>query len=345
MNQVKLLSKQSKPIEREILKIYTTVGDSMNLNPRMTKIFAYLKIYDTLTQKQLKQLTGISPGMISTTLQLFLQTDIVGRSMIPGTHTNLYWIKPERVNFVYTPSTRIIEDLERLDSYLVEKQTELQKQKRQYPLETKFLHFRLNSLRNYIEVQRRQINKKQKYSFFQESVSELLPPNKIIEYPFDIQEIEESIMDVFRYYRDDPIRNRILSIFYTHRSATQETLMERSGLSRSAVSRFLRQSLNRNFLQALPREYRQPRVYYLESSSVSTLEYILNTDQFIFSSVQRFQKILSELRSEKQSKRDSKETSFLIEKLQSLIQDIERFKHDTRFIREANQDLVRFLGG
>ena len=127
MSQSKLLSKHSKKIEREIVTFYKTIGKMVSLNSRATEIFAYLKIYDALTQEQLKQLTGFSLGNISTTLQSFLQTDIVYRQIIPGTHKNLYRIKPERVNFVYTPNILIIEDLEKLDSYIVEKQTELHK--------------------------------------------------------------------------------------------------------------------------------------------------------------------------------------------------------------------------
>ena len=41
--------------------------------------------------------------------------------------------------------------------YIVDKQTELQKTQRRHPVEAKFLHLRLNSLRNYVETQRRQI--------------------------------------------------------------------------------------------------------------------------------------------------------------------------------------------
>jgi DNA-binding MarR family transcriptional regulator len=339
MNQVKLLSKQSKKIEQEIVAFYKTVGKMMDLNPRMTEVFAYLNIYDGITQRQLKQLTKSSLGTISTTLQLFLQTDIIGRKMIPGTHKNLYWIKPESVNFVYTPSSRIIEDFERLDSYIVDNQTELQKMRNKYPTETEFLHLRLNSLRNYIEAQRRQIARKKKYPFFQEDVSGILPLSEMISFPFNTRELEETIIDIFGYYRNDPIRNRILSIFYTHRSATQEMLIDHSGFSRSSVSRFLRQSLKRGFIHSLPREYRKPRIYYLESISLSTLTYILNTDRFIFSSVPRFQEILSSL----QSKRVSQENSFLITKLQELIQDIEEFKEDTRFFRQAHKDLSRIL--
>ena len=343
MKQVELLSKQLKEIEREIVTFYKTVGKMVNLNPRATEIFANLKIYDALSQEQLKQLTGYSLGTISTTLQSFLQLDIISRRMIPGTHKNLYMIKPERVNFVYTPSAQILEDLERLDSYIVEKQTDLRKLRSRYPTEIEFLHRRLNSLRNYIEAQRRQIDREKRYSFFQEDVSEIMQPSEMIVYPFDTKGVEEDLMEAWGHLREDPIRNRILSIFFTRRSVDQQILMDVSGLSRSTISRILRQELRRKYIHALPREYRKPRVYYLESISLSTLTVILNTDNFIYSYIPRFHKILSALQSKIQSDRDRKDAVFLKTKIEGTIKQIEEFKNNTRFLREAYSDLSKFL--
>jgi DNA-binding MarR family transcriptional regulator len=248
-------------------------------------------------------------------------------------------IKPERVKFVYTPSTQIIENLEKLDSFIVEKQTELQEQQSKYPIEIEFLHRRFNSLRNYIEVQRRQINRKMKYSFFQEDVSGIIPPNKMMVYPFETQELEENLMDVWGYLKNDPIRNRILTIFYTRRSVDQQTLMDISGLSRSTVSRILHQELKREYILVLPREYRRPRIYYLRSISLSILSVILNTDNFIYSCIPRFQEALSTLQSEK----DREDAAFLIAKIKDIIRQIEVFRTNTRFLRQAYHDLSKFL--
>lgn len=337
MNQTKLLSKQSKKFERELVTFYKTIGKMIDLNPRMTELFAYLKIYDTLTQAQLMQLTGLSLGTISTTLQLFLQTNIASREMIPGTHKNLYKLKTKKVSFIYTPFKLFIEDLERLDSTIIEKQIHLQEMENKYPAETKFLHLRLNSFRNYIDIQRGQISREQKYSFFQEDVSAVLPLNKMIVYPFDTKDLEGVMMDIFGYYRFDPIRNRLLNILYLYRSVDQQTLMNLSGFSRSSVSRFLRNPLNREYIQTLQREYRRPRIYYLESISLSTLATILNTDNFIYSAVPRFQEILSTLQS------DREDTTFLAAKIEEIIGQIEAFKKRTRFIRQAYHDLSKFL--
>jgi DNA-binding transcriptional regulator GbsR (MarR family) len=343
MKQVELLSKQSKEIEREIVTFYKTVGKMVNLNPRATEIFAYLRIYDALSQEQIKKLTGFSLGTISTTLKSFLRSDIVSRRMIQGTHKNLYMIKPERVNFVYTPSAQILDDLERLDSYIVEKQFELRELQSKYPTEIEFLHRRLNSIRNYIEVQRRQIKRERRYSFFQEDVSEIISPSEMIAYAFDTSGLEETLMEVWGYLKEDPIRNRILSIFFTHRSVDQQTLMDISGFSRSTISRVLRQELRKEYIHALSREYRKPRVYYLKSISLSILSVILNTDNFIYSYIPRFQEILSTLQSEKQADRDRKDVAFLNAKIKETMGQIDAFKNNTRFLRQAYSDLSEFL--
>ncbi len=343
MSQTKLLSKKAKKIEREIVNFYKTVGEMVDLNPKATEIFAYLKIHDTLTQEQLKQLTGFSLGTISSILQLFLQTEIVNRQFISGTHKNIYSIRPEKINFVYTPSTQILEDLERLDTYIVEKQSDLQKLQSTYPIEVAFLQRRLNSLRNYIEVQRRQISREKRYSFFQEDTSEIIPLNEMIVYPFDTQELEERFMDILIYYKDNPIKDGILRIFYTHRSADQKTLMDISGFSRSTISRFLQKSLRRGFIHSLPREHRKPRIYYLNSISSSILTTILNTDNFIFTYASRFQEILSTLESEKWPDKEKREVSSLMDKVKEILNQINTFKKNTQFLRDAYQELVDFL--
>ena len=337
MHQVKLLSEHSKKLERELVTFYKNIGNMIDLNPKRTEIFAYLKIYDTLTQAQLKQLTGFSLGTISTTLQLFQQTNIVNREMIPGTHKNLYTIKSMKASFIYTPFRLLVEDLERLDSAIIEKQTQLEEKEKKYPAETEFLHLRLNGFRNYIEVQRRQFSGKKKYSFFPENTSSILPLNKTIIYPFDIGDIERDIMGLFGHYRFDPIRNQLLNILALYRSADQQTLMDISGFSRSSVSRFLRNPINREYIQALPRGYRKPVVYYLEYISLSTLATILNTDNFIFSALPRFQEILSKLQS------DRKDSALLTFKIEEIIKQIEIFKKRTIGIRNAHKELSMFL--
>ena len=262
--------------------------------------------------------------------------------MILGTHTNLYKINSERVKFDYTPPVGILEDLEALDQYIVERQAELRGQRGKHPVETEFLHRRLNSLRNYVEVQRRQIRGEARNAFFQEDVSELVIRSEVIQYPFDTRDLEEDLLGFLGHLKNDPVRARILSKFFTHRSLDQQTLTDLSGFSRSTVSRVLRCEVKNEYIRVLPREHRKPRIYYLDSISMSILSLILKADDFIFSAGQQFEETLSKLQSERNSV-GNWEIDFLIGRIEEIIRQINEFRNDTRPLRRAYQELSEFL--
>ena len=129
MRETKLLRGKSKKIERRIVSFYATIGKMDSLSPKLTEVYAYLRIYDELSQEQLRQLTGFSLSTISAILQSFLQADIISREMIPGTHKNLYKLKPEKLRITYRPPTQIIGNLEKLDLYIVSKQEECREER------------------------------------------------------------------------------------------------------------------------------------------------------------------------------------------------------------------------
>ncbi|MFW9976696.1 MAG: hypothetical protein ACFFEJ_01245 [Candidatus Thorarchaeota archaeon] len=344
LGEARLLRGKAKKIEQEIVRLYRTIGKMDGLNSKQTEVFAHLKIYDELSQEQLKQLTGFSLSTISVILQSFLQMDIITRRMIPGTHKNVYKMKPELVRITYRPPTQIIEKLEKLDLLLISKQEELRESEDKYPIATKFLHRRLNSLRNYVEAQRRSIYRKKRFPYFEENTSEIIPLDEVVVFPFETKELESKIVDILGYYKSDPIGNRILSFFITHRSLDQDTLVEKTGFSRSTVSRYLREALKGDYINVMPREYRKPRVYYLESMSMSILTRVRTTDGFAFSHIPRFQEILSMLQSTQESGNSGGDTAILIAVIQKTIKQLEEFKNETSFFRQAYGELLEFLG-
>ena len=76
---------------------------------------------------------------------------------------------------------------------------------------------------------------------------------------------------------------------------------------------------------------------------MSILSVVLKTDDFIFSSIPRFQETLSTLQSENQSGRDRDDAALLIAKVRDIIRQIEVFRNETRFLRQAYHDLSEFL--
>jgi len=77
---------------------------------------------------------------------------------------------------------------------------------------------------------------------------------------------------------------------------------------------------------------------------LSILSVVLKTDDFIFSSIPRFQETLSTLQSENQSGRDRDDAALLIAKIKDIIRQIEVFRNETIFLRQAYHDLSKFLG-
>ncbi len=343
MKEAKLLKGNDKDFEHQIVSFYSRIGKMDNLSPKPTKVFGYLKVYDGLSQEQLRQLTGFSLSTISSILHSFLQADIVSRRIISGTHKYLYILKPERTKITYRPAIQIIEKLEKLDMDIVVEQDKLQKIESKYPIAARFLFKRLNSIRNYIEAQRRAIYKEKKLSFFKEDTSELVPLNELVLFPFDTKELETKIIENLGLFKGDPISNRIVSVFITHRSLDQDTLIEKTGFSRSTVSRYLRKALKGEYIRALPKEYQRPRIYYLESLALSILSVVRRTDGYAFSQIPVFQERILLLQSRKVVKK-AEDTKFLITKYEETIELLERFKDETRFFRRAHDDLQEFLG-
>jgi len=344
MKEVKLLTGKAKKIEKQIVKFYATVGKMDGLLPKPTAVFAYLKIYDELSQEQLRRLSGFSLSTISTILQSFLQTDIIDRRMFPGTHKYLYKLKPERTRITYRPPTQIIESLEKLDAYVLSKQEDLRVSKEEHLVSVRFLQRRLNSLRNYVEAQRRAIYREKKFAFLEEDTSELHPLDEMIVLPFDTRELENKIMEFLILFRGDHISNRIISIFITHRCLDQDTLVQKTGFSRSTVSRYLRKALKGEYIRVFPKEHRKPRIYYLESVASSILWVVRKTDGFAFSQIPIFKEILLNLKSEQETSRGEKETAFLMLKCEETIRQLESFQKETEFFRKAHDELLEFLG-
>ncbi|MFW9933348.1 MAG: hypothetical protein ACFFDR_11880, partial [Candidatus Thorarchaeota archaeon] len=183
-----------------------------------------------------------------------------------------------------------------------------------------------------------------RFPYFEENTSEIIPLDEVVVFPFETKELESKIVDILGYYKSDPIGNRILSFFITHRSLDQDTLVEKTGFSRSTVSRYLREALKGDYINVMPREYRKPRVYYLESMSMSILTRVRTTDGFAFSHIPRFQEILSMLQSTQESGNSGGDTAILIAVIQKTIKQLEEFKNETSFFRQAYGELLEFLG-
>ena len=61
-----LFSEKLRKYEDKLVKFFVDIGTRKRVNPKMLQISSYLLIHGSLTQKELKELTGLSMGTIST---------------------------------------------------------------------------------------------------------------------------------------------------------------------------------------------------------------------------------------------------------------------------------------
>lgn len=347
ISQIELISGTLKEIEKEIVTFYKEIGNKQTLNEKNTEIFAYFKLYQRLTQDQLKKLTNFSLSTISTTLQTFLQTDILVKESIPNSRTSLYCLRKEKVSLIYITFSHMLEEFEKLDRKFVELGSEIKLLEKQYKQECIFLNKRLNSLRNYIEAQRRAINGKKKYDFFEEDLEDFLKEENTINYPSELIDIEDKIIEIIirsgLVYSNDPIKSKITSYFITRGKSTQQTLEDLTNFSRSTISRNLQIFLEEGRISALERKFRKPKMYYYKSASMNLIKNILHVDYFIFSWIPKFKELLHQLETNKNFQFNSKENEFLQEKIRLLIEEIENFKEGSKLLENALNELVLFL--
>ncbi len=343
-----LFPNEFKAIESQIIDFFVQIGEILDHNKTSTKIFAYFKVYKLLTQDELKHLTNFSSSTISTTLQAFLNSDILIKDLIPNQRKYAYRLRDEKVSFIYIVFSQIIEELERLDLLTVKYQKKVKKFQDKYPNIVEYFNSCLNSLRNYVEAQRRAINYEKKFSFFKEYTSKKFLSMEILDYPKEIQQIEENFVDELsrsNYFSViNPIKNRILSYIITRQKFSQETLISLTGFSRSTISRVLNDYLDDEFIKTMPREYQKPLFYYQDSFSIAIMNLILKSDHFIFSWIPKFKNLMKELNENTQYTTNKKTRDFLIMRINKILDQIEELKSSSKLLEQAKSELQDFLG-
>ena len=344
---IELITGELKEIENQMVTFYEMIGNLTGLNVKATKIFAYLQIYDYLTQDQLKDLCGYSLSTISTTLQLLIQANIVTKNLILGKRLGVYRLKRERVTFVYTAFDQIVKELEELDPLIATIQDKARNYSAQYPEETEFFIRRLNSLRNYTEAQRRAINGEKKYSFFNEKTNHFLANKNNMRFPNEIKLLEDEVSLAFeqieRIIENDSIGNKILFYLMTRGKLSQQTLVELTNYSLSTISRYLNRMQRSKWITTSERGYRKPQYYILESLSLGLINSILDADRYIFSWTPKFQELLNSLKTNPKYKDDSNKSKQLIKRIQEILEQIEYFREGSVLLEQALEDLKNYL--
>ena len=82
---------QIRSIEKEIVEFFSAKSSEfIGRSPIVSKVMTYFSIRKTLTQKELRELTGFSSGTISKTVNHLQAMNVITKETIPGTHTHVY---------------------------------------------------------------------------------------------------------------------------------------------------------------------------------------------------------------------------------------------------------------
>ncbi|NPE09387.1 MAG: hypothetical protein GNW80_13960 [Asgard group archaeon] len=344
---VELATGELKKVEQQIIDFYLKIAQKNQVDIKLTEIFAYFKIYDSLTQKQLKELTDFSSGFISIALKSFLQSSIITRNFIPKSHTNIYTIDDEHVFTIITPRAQVNRNNEEHEKFIIELQTKLGQLKDKYPLESTFLFRRLNGIRNFFETQRRAHTELEKTDYLKEDVSGLLHSNEFIEYPSEIEKLESSLVDRFvrmsMFIENDPIINKILSFLITREKINQEMLLTLTGYSRSTISRNLSGYGEQDYVTITKKEYLKPRIYYMDSIGIYLNEVILNNRRFLITWRPKFVDLLSQFESNSNYNRNKEMNLFLRTKIENIVSNIDLVIKRAQLLENAQRELKEFI--
>ncbi|MFX1327569.1 MAG: hypothetical protein ACFE91_05425 [Promethearchaeota archaeon] len=113
-----------KEYEQILIDFILDSGRAKSVDPNLQLIIGYIGIHKKLTQKQLKDLTGLSTGTISKKLRDILALRVAKKEKIPKTNEYLYINTPESYGDI---ADAALEDFMKINEFLKKKITELEK--------------------------------------------------------------------------------------------------------------------------------------------------------------------------------------------------------------------------
>ncbi|UYP45954.1 hypothetical protein NEF87_002239 [Candidatus Lokiarchaeum ossiferum] len=320
-----------KEIEQEIVQFYKNYANNLGRNLKLSVIYAYLVIYDSLTQKQLKKLTKYSYSTISTGLAHLVQMRVIKKNLIAGTHTHLYKLPScEFIPFNYQPFSNILERLNNLFKYIKQTIQKCHSLMDIYPVKSQFFIYRLNGILNYIQAQQRNFAIKGKTIFLPEN-DRLLPiSQEITDFPPEIEAIEFDIVSYLvenKFLFDSkPILSKIMAYIMLRKNITQKKLQDLTGNSSGAVSQKLKQLLDKNLISRLPFESpTTPRIFQIKYISLNYMDFIIRDNRIIFDFTPRLEAIQKSLIEEKEKYSSLHGYNSICSKVDHLIISTQRF--------------------
>jgi DNA-binding transcriptional regulator GbsR (MarR family) len=145
-NQYHLYSEKLRKYEDKLVDFFIDIGTRKRVNSKMIQISSYLLIHKSLTQKELRELTGLSMGTISTFLTVMIGMGRFQKERIPKTHTFTYSYSGNIDEMTIRGIEVMINSLTSMGVYLKSKKNELKELEKQNKKGASHLSQRIDEL-------------------------------------------------------------------------------------------------------------------------------------------------------------------------------------------------------
>jgi DNA-binding transcriptional regulator GbsR (MarR family) len=282
-----LFSDKLRKYEDKIVEIILDVATSKRVNPKISKISSFILIHESLTQKDLKELTGFSMGSISTFLSVMTGTGAIKKERIPHTHTFIYSFSGNLEDLTTKGIEIALNSFISFESYLKIKKKELAKYIEQSKKGAYHLSQRLDELLETFEMY------KTLFPVITSNTAEEIELDKLIrqftltkstvterlKIPFDeeIYLIEDDIINQLTaspmFSSRDQMFIRILGFFITRKYLTQKTLQRITGLSAGKISEEVNLLLENGLIEKVDVSEKGKITYGAQSAGIMLLKF------------------------------------------------------------------------
>jgi DNA-binding transcriptional regulator GbsR (MarR family) len=141
--------------EKRLIDLIIGITESKERSSTIYKIIGYLLIHGSLTQKQLKDLTGFSLGKISANLNAMVSAGGLEKNLIKGTHTYAYSSGGDISQVLSRTSFLKFDTNVKLKEFVEAKIAELEKEELQSKSGCEILLKRMYEMRDFVKLHRK----------------------------------------------------------------------------------------------------------------------------------------------------------------------------------------------
>lgn len=281
-----LFSDKLRKYENKLVEFLLDIAQSKRVNPKISMISSYLLIHESLTQKELKKLTGFSMGSISTILSVMTGTGTFQKERIPHTHTFTYSFTGKLEDLTTRGIEIALSTFGPLETYLKNKKEELIKFIEQSKKGAQHLSNRIDELLETFEIYKiifpilieNSTNETLK-DISSKSFNLIRREEEVKKISFDpeVYLVEDDMLNQLAtspmFSSRDPMFIRILVYFITRKLLTQKTLQKITGLSAGKISEEVNLLLENGLIEKSDISPKGKITYCAESAGIILLKF------------------------------------------------------------------------